>query len=130
MSDPASKFQAWVAKAEEDRLCIRNNLAAAAVPWAVVCFHAQQAAEKYLKAFLVFKGDRVERTHDLEIILQACVRHDADLQTLLPDCDTLTAYAVDARYPDMLSEDAEKIAREAVRKCDTICTTVAQRFPS
>mgnify|MGYP001584184782 CR=1 FL=1 len=44
MNDPASKFEAWVAKAEEDRLCIRNNLAAAVVPWAVVCFHGSKRA--------------------------------------------------------------------------------------
>lgn len=69
MNDPASNVEAWMGKAEEDRLCIRNNLAAAAVPWAAVCFHAQQAVEKYLKAFLIAHAVRVERTHDLAYLL-------------------------------------------------------------
>ena len=40
---------AWVALAESDWLCIRNNLEASETPWNTVAFHAQQAAEKYLK---------------------------------------------------------------------------------
>ena len=41
--------RAWVEKAENDLLCIENNLVAQRVPWDVVVFHAQQAAEKLLK---------------------------------------------------------------------------------
>jgi HEPN domain-containing protein len=50
--DPAS----WTAKAENDLLCIANNLNDPQIPWDAVCFHAQQAAEKMLKAFLVSRG--------------------------------------------------------------------------
>jgi len=56
MSNRVRDVQAWVAKADEDRLCLENELKAEHTPWSVVCFHAQQAAEKYLKAFLVFHG--------------------------------------------------------------------------
>ena len=124
MSDPASQFQVWVAKAEEDRLCIKNNLSAAVVPWTVVCFHAQQAAEKYLKAFLVSRGVRVERTHDLEYLLGECHKHAPGLAALQNDCQALSAYAVDSRYPDVMSDDAEKLARESVVMCDRICGEV------
>ncbi len=65
MNGKPGEHQAWVEKAEEDWLCIRNELAAEHQPWSVICFHAQQATEKYLKAFLVAKGVRPERTHDL-----------------------------------------------------------------
>jgi HEPN domain-containing protein len=40
-------IQAWVSKAENDLLNVRNNLQAEQVPWDTVCFHCQQAAEKY-----------------------------------------------------------------------------------
>ena len=36
---------AWVAKAENDLLNIRNNLGCERIPWDTICFHAQQAAE-------------------------------------------------------------------------------------
>ena len=47
--------QAWPAKAENDLLNVENNLAAAHVPWDTISFHAQQAAEKLLKAFVVYR---------------------------------------------------------------------------
>ena len=56
MSAPETNYKAWLVKAENDLLNIENNLAAAQVPWDTVSFHAQQAAEKLLKAFLVYHG--------------------------------------------------------------------------
>ncbi len=48
MSEKSPEYCAWVDRAKEDLLCIRNELAAAEKPWSVICFHAEQAAEKYL----------------------------------------------------------------------------------
>jgi HEPN domain-containing protein len=58
MNGPESNYAAWIAKAENDLLNVENNLLASRVPWDTVCFHAQQVAEKLLKAFLVFRGYR------------------------------------------------------------------------
>ena len=57
--------RAWVLKAEHDLLNIENNLAAPEVPWDTVCFHAQQCAEKYLKAPLVSRQIDPPKIHDL-----------------------------------------------------------------
>lgn len=65
---------AWVAKADHDLLNIRNNLVADDVPWDTVCFHAQQAGEKLLKAYLLARGMAPERTHDLVKLLSGCTR--------------------------------------------------------
>ena len=62
MSRPESNVRAWPRKAEHDVLNIENNLAATEIPWDTVCFHAQQAAEKLLKGFLVSHGRDVTRT--------------------------------------------------------------------
>lgn len=64
MSNPDDP-NAWLEKVDADLLAIENNLVAPRIPWSVVAFHAQQAAEKVLKAFLVSTGDTVPRTHDL-----------------------------------------------------------------
>lgn len=53
MSAPSTDYQPWLEKADHDLLNIRNNLAATNISWDTVCFHAQQAAEKLLKAFLL-----------------------------------------------------------------------------
>lgn len=99
MNNPESNYRAWVGKAESDLLNIENNIVAASVPWDTVCFHAQQAAEKLLKAFLVYHGQKPEYTHDLVILLTRCGEIESDLIDLKKDCENLTLYAVASRYP-------------------------------
>jgi HEPN domain-containing protein len=91
MNSPESNFPAWLRKAEHDLLNIENNLAAADIPWDTVCFHAQQAAEKVLKAFLVFHGRDLSKTHDLVALLALCVESYPGLAGLETDCRQLTS---------------------------------------
>ncbi|MGQ0556724.1 MAG: HEPN domain-containing protein [Nitrospiraceae bacterium] len=114
MSSPESNFSAWLRKAEHDLLNIENNLAAKEIPWDTVCFHAQQVAEKVLKAFLVFHGRDLSKTHDLVALLARCVECEAGLSGLESDCRMLTSYGVAARYPDDLFEPGETDGREVV----------------
>lgn len=111
MSAPESAHRAWLVKAEHDLLNVENNLAASRVPWDTVCFHAQQAAEKVLKALLVYHGERPPHTHDLVALLTRCVDAGADLGDLEEDCRNLTFFAVSARYPDDLYEPDEADGR-------------------
>jgi HEPN domain-containing protein len=64
------------------------------------CFHAQQCAEKMLKAFLTLKDIHVERTHDLARLLSQCVPLDPEFGVLADAADTLNPYAVEVRYAD------------------------------
>lgn len=91
MSAPESNYAAWIAKADNDFLNIENNLKAGRVPWDTVCFHAQQGAEKLLKAFLVFHGRPLLRTHDLIALLAACVAVDSGLGSLEEDCRRMSS---------------------------------------
>ena len=106
-----SDWAAWLAKADSDLLNVANNLSAADVPWDTVCFHAQQAAEKSLKAVLVAFGSLPPRTHDLVALLARCAEHVPDLADLESDCRTLTSFGVASRYPDDLFEPTETDGR-------------------
>jgi HEPN domain-containing protein len=114
MSSAESNFSAWLRKADHDLLNIENNLAAKDIPWDTVCFHAQQVAEKVLKAFLVYHGCSLSKTHDLIALLAQCVNIDRTLSDLETDCRTLTSYGIAARYPDDLFEPGETDGRELV----------------
>jgi HEPN domain-containing protein len=103
----------WLTKAENDLLNIRNNLHAPHVPWDTVCFHAQQAAEKHLKAFLVAKGQLPPRSHDLVSLLALCAESEPALAVLEADCRRLTYYGTTSRYPDEAFEPDEEDGREA-----------------
>lgn len=66
-----------------------------------MCFHAQQAGEKVLKAFLVYHGAKPQKTHDLVVLLTACTDIEPGLSDLEEDCEQLSLYAVESRYPGL-----------------------------
>lgn len=69
----------------------------------------QQATEKYLKAFLLFHGWRLERTHDLVELLEEAIKHDQGFSRFLPMGKRLTDLFLPARYP---SETPFDLSRE------------------
>ena len=87
----------WFRKADHD-LISANTLIKEADVLDNVCFHCQQAAEKYLKAYLIFKGEEVIKTHYLKHLQTECVKFDADFKMF--DFKDLSRYASDVRYPD------------------------------
>jgi HEPN domain-containing protein len=73
MSDPHDPL-AWVALAEEDYLLASSALRRKVPLSYGVCFHAQQCAEKYLKAVLVAQGQSFPKTHDLLMLHNLCIK--------------------------------------------------------
>jgi HEPN domain-containing protein len=92
--------QEWLDKAEEDFGFAVLNLSDPAITYyAQICFHFQQAAEKYLKAFIIGHKLQFRKIHDLPELLRLCVEKDSQLIVLSDACDFLTDYYVDTRYP-------------------------------
>ena len=129
MSAARSNYQTWLAKAEHDLLNIENNLQAPEIPWDTICFHAQQAAEKFLKAFLVFHSQPPILTHDRVALLAACVLLNPQLATRQQDCQKLSYYAVAARYPSDLYEPTETDARQMIEAAHRIRADVLACLP-
>ena len=73
----------------------------------LLCFHAQQAAEKALKAVLVAQGETAPRTHDIAILLER-IQAFTSLPAKLLLASRLNEYAVWTRYPG----DAEPVLEE------------------
>jgi HEPN domain-containing protein len=84
----------------------------------IVCFHCQQAAEKYLKSLLQEYGLVVPKTHELADILDLLVPGDATLARLRRKGDSLTQYAVAYRYPGKMANKRQMEA--ALRHVDEI----------
>ena len=124
MNEIDPPISAWLRKAENDVLNIENNLVAKEIPWDTICFHAQQAAEKLLKAFLIAKGQEVQRTHDLVAILSECVMIDSSLSQLEEDCRKLTYFAVSGRYPDDVFEPDEQDGRNMVEALNRLRSVI------
>ena len=104
----------WVDKAEGDYLTAKRELRVRASPnYDAVCFHAQQTAEKYLKAFLQDNGRPFPRTHILADLLALCLKIDPAFLLLQSDLNMLEGYAIEFRYPGQSASNRE--AKEAVK---------------
>ena len=73
-------------------------------PLDIVCFHAQQCAEKYLKTYLVYHDIEFEKTHDLRKLVFLCSKVKKEFLDILEISKRLTDYAVDVRYPLLIEE--------------------------
>ncbi len=120
MSD-ATDPRVWAEYAEEDYAMARMALRRKQPLTHSACFHAQQCAEKYLKALLVAKGEIFPKTHDLVTLNNLCTRAGILLGVDSAQLHTLSLYAVQARYPD-----EELILDEAKEALET--TKAVRRF--
>jgi HEPN domain-containing protein len=62
------------------------------------CFHSQQSIEKNLKAYLIYQGKDIEKTHNIIFLLDECADFDPIFAFIDPG--NINAYAVQGRYPD------------------------------
>ena len=109
----------WVAKAEGDFISATRELRARKAPnYDAACSHAQQCAEKYLKACLQEANIPFSRTHDLDVLLDILLTIDASWTTLRSAAQILTSLAVDVRYPGYTADKAK--ASDALRACRSV----------
>jgi HEPN domain-containing protein len=117
----------WVEKAEGDFIVAQKMLIARKSPvYDAVCFHAQQCAEKYLKAFLQENTCEIPKTHKLLDLLKLCKERDYSLEFLLPDLIEVERFSVNVRYPGT-STDKED-AKLAYRATEVIRQFLRQKL--
>ncbi len=106
----------WVAKAEGDFATMEREMRARKNPnYDGVCFHAQQCAEKYLKALATELDLPFLRTHDLVALLEPLLSVYPLWEAYRSDLAYLSGFAVSFRYPGE-SADRESAA-DARRRC-------------
>ena len=105
----------WMRKAENDLLNVENNLNSKSVPTDTVCFHCQQAVEKYLKAYCVKLDIVFIKSHDLFYLLDIINEKSngsMDDEIYL-QCEKLNDYSSQTRYPMDFYEPSIDEAQEA-----------------
>lgn len=83
-----------------------------------ICFHAQQAAEKALKAVLLHRGVSFPLTHDIEELLELAEHGELAIPSEVARSGSLTPYAVETRYPGSLEAVGPGHVEEAIRIAD------------
>ena len=93
-------LQEWIDKAEEDyEVAITLARKRKRPTPDAVCFHCQQCAEKYLKAFLVQSKVIFPKVHDLLELQKLCLTVDSTFELIGDLLDGLNPYSVEFRYP-------------------------------
>ena len=124
-----TEVKAWLSYADMDFQTADHLLNGAfyPLPLEIICYHSQQAAEKAVKAVIVYFGNRggLPKVHDISFLMNQvhnAVKEKTGVEiseTLLDYADNLTKYGVIPRYPNEMEVD-EYMAKTAVAQAAEI----------
>ena len=107
--------QQWLNRARKDLAACEVLLKGSLEDYENVGFHAQQSAEKFIKAFLVRHQIEFSKTHNIALLTQLVASVNPELAQKLTDADTLTPYGVEFRYPGDLPSVSRSEGEKALR---------------
>lgn len=76
-------------------------------------FNLQQAVEKHLKGYLLARGWKLRRVHDIEVLLNEAARLDASFEEFREHCRKMTQYYFEDRYPYIVASELTRDEIEA-----------------
>jgi HEPN domain-containing protein len=120
--------QQWLRHAEEDLLVAQELMERDRLSYNPVGFHAQQAAEKFLKALLTRHRLAFPKTHSIRILLELALPVLPDLYDRLQHAHTLTPYGVEIRYPRGGPSLSREEGAEAVQLASDVRSEVLSRL--
>lgn len=116
----------WIEIAEEDLLLAKHAFSLNSnIPYRLIGFHAQQCAEKYLKAFLVSKLIDFPYTHSIDELVKLCPS-ELNLMTKLISVFKLTNYAITRRYPGEYKKLKKEDALESVKLAELVKQVITE----
>ncbi len=119
----------WIIKADHDLKVAKDELETNEPATDIICFHAQQCVEKYLKAYLVFKNKPFRKTHNIGEILKLCMYIDPEFEKLKElEIHELTVYATDLRYPEFFYIPSINEARAVVELAEKVREFVLKKL--
>jgi HEPN domain-containing protein len=123
--------RAWLDKAELDLKAAAHEMSAPVEGlWGDIMFHAQQSAEKSMKAFLAWHDIPFRKTHNLEELGQQCVIVDVMLAPVADQAAPLSEYAWKFRYPGETDEPNHAMAEEALAAARNVYGAILARMPA
>jgi len=129
MTGKENVIKRWIQKAEVDIKTANILIESEDSPTESICFHAQQAVEKFFKAYLTYMDIRAGKTHDITALLEMCIEKNREFKNLDTEkLGNLTFYAVDVRYPETLYTPSLEEAREALELAEKVRVFVLKKL--
>ena len=125
--DDMGSAREWIRRA-------RSNLVRAKQPkseevfWEDLCFDAQQAVEKALKALIIDRRIPFRLVHDIAELLTLLERDGVRVPGEVRAAVDLTPYAVESRYPGPAEPVTEEEFRQAVATAETVVAWAASQI--
>lgn len=91
----------------------------------IVCFHCQQAIEKYLKGFLIRITGELQEGHNLVKLCKKSIAYDKALNEFIKDMAFVNTYYIETRYP---AEDPLLVSKEDAEECIKIAVKVIDKI--
>lgn len=127
--EPMKEVVHWTEKAEHDFMAAEHAMELAEKGLTdIVCFHCQQCAEKYLKAFLLYRGVAFPRTHDLRLLLDL-IPTGVSLGLRREQVIALNRYVIEGRYPGDWEPITVAEARRALEMAQAVRQAVLRQLP-
>jgi len=112
-----AEIEEWVKYGDMDLESAKYLLNMKPIPYEVICYHCQQAVEKYIKAYIVSRDEELNKIHDLIELNKICKKHNKNFENIDTMCSELNNYAVIVRYPfhtlDLEEIDVKKALKYA-----------------
>jgi HEPN domain-containing protein len=128
MNTPADVTLAWLQRARSDLQIGRVALRAKGVLPADVCFHAQQCAEKALKALLLHRETAFPKTHTIEVLLDLLKASGLTIPEGVDEAFELSDYAVQTRYPGEWEPITKADAQHALERAALVLAWVESQL--
>jgi HEPN domain-containing protein len=120
----SKRYKEWFAIAEKDlksaRILFEHD-----ADYGIVCFHCQQAIEKYLKGYLIFKTGELIEGHSLVKLCKKASQFNETFKSLVKDCALVNAFYIETRYP---AEDPLVVSKEEVEDCFRIVNEIVSKI--
>ncbi len=110
------KHKVWLAYAEDDLEVSKAVINLPLISVRAVLFHAQQCAEKALKAYLIYQNVKFRKSHDLEELVIHCAKINNEFRNLMQLAVELNPFA-EVRYPEKFYPDPYEPVGEGAIYC-------------
>ena len=105
---PSDRPEVLLRKARQDELALEKLLDDCDIEDDLLGFHAQQAAEKMLKALLATRGVDYPKTHNLRVLIELLAEDDITLPAELAEIDRLTQFGTTFRYDTITAAEGSQ----------------------
>lgn len=122
--DKEDVIEEWIKYAEMDRETVDILFNSYNKPYEIICYHCEQAVEKYLKACLIMFDIPVIKTHDLIELNLMCINKNDLFSTIEKECSDLTDYGIQVRYPFHKFDLTEIDVQQAIQAMEKVCNFV------